>query len=320
MKITSVLLFLLCIIFFQIPLSSEIYSRLEGIVKDKDTGTSLENVEVLLYEFDHLSKRKRIYRNNTTDIKGHFIIDNIRVRDKARFSYFLSFRKSGYVPIVPEYQVLHIRDIFKVTDFLNLKQGENRFLEIELEKGGSIKVTLFKKEESGIFPYLSENVALAIRNLDKNVYGREGLTISSERIGSDGFVRFDSLSPGDGYFILSIIEGLPALNQNVSIEKNKETEFNYTYDLTDKTGISGTVTRNGQPFHGTYVHLRDEQDRFVSHIRYSLENGGYKFVNLIPGKYRISFLNEDENEKELEKEFWVFVQKNKSTILNVNFD
>lgn len=320
MRKTSFLLVLSCIIFFQIPLLSEIYSRLEGIAKDKDNGTLLENVEVLLYEFDNMSKGKRIYKKDSTDIKGHFAIGNLKVRDRARYSYFISCRKIGYVPIISDYQVRYVRDISMVTNFLNLEQGENRFLEIELEKAGSIKVSLFKKEESGIFPFLSETISLAIKNLDKNVYGCEGLTITSKKIGSDGSVYFNCLSPGDEYLIISIIEGLPALNKSIYVSKDAEVEFKYTYDLTDKTGVSGIVTRNNQPFLGTSIYVSNEENKLVSRIGDSLQNGCYRFMNFPPGKYKVSFLNEDENEKRLRKDFWVSVQKNKSTILNVNFE
>lgn len=319
MKITSACIVFLWIFLLRMPVSAEIYSRIEGIVKDKESKVVLENAEILLYEFDHILKSRRIYRKSSSDNKGNFVIDNIRVRDKSRYSYFLSVRKSGYISIIPEYLIKNVQNIQKIVNVLNIIKGEIRVLEIELEQGGKAKIQLLKRTTEGVFPLANKRVELWRVTKNGEPFSENILHVVNMNSDNNGIVIFDSLSPREEYEIFAFEEGFPIYRKTIIANKDGEIKFEHTFNYTSEKSIWGIVTKNGEPFFDVGVYLRTEEGDFVSEVEECDVDGTYVFREIPAGNYRLKFVYIDENYQIFEKNIQIRVKSNISSVVNQQF-
>jgi hypothetical protein len=312
-----VLVLLVLIPFLKLrPLTAEIFPKIEGIVVEKDSGQPLLGVFVKLYRYDRLRKHRHCIKHATTNPKGYFAINDIYIYNPTYNSFFLGFSKQGYVSVIPD-ELARLLKLEELGRELSLQQGENLFVETQLERGGSLRVNILKKEGNGMSPFNlgSLDVYVSLKHDD------QWLKYDNKELKLDGQVVFDSLPPGGEFLILATYGGLPPVMGNVIIQKGKEATFTHIYDLTDRTGISGNIAYKGKPYYGAHVYLRRFRGKHVSSLtscRRS-EKSDYRFLNLEPGTYELLFAMRYDSEEDLDKRLIVEVKKGRTTILNVDF-
>lgn len=134
---------------------ARISSRIKGIVTDKDTGDPIPKAWVLLYRVD-----KGIVKSTQTDDKGYFRFGRPPVF--AGKEYFMRCTAPGYAQYIPEYYAEYVKpeyfdEIFRP---FRIEEGQIKHIRINLEKGGSLKGVLFKKDSTGISPFKGVTVFL----------------------------------------------------------------------------------------------------------------------------------------------------------------
>ena len=273
--------FLLVILFiglFELEVFPLIRGRIDGVVKDKETGNSLEGCKMTLYRKD---ERGDYFENRgtKTDKNGNFKFDQIKPG-----TYIVGCKKAGYITYHPDDIVIIARAPSELVNEVNLNEGEIKHFIIHMEKGGSIKIKVFKKDESGTFPYNQYIASISYKENDKviGVYPHN----PDEETG-ETFV--DGLKPSDTYdFDIWAKEevGYPIYKSQIEIKKNETTTISHTFDFIDNTGVTGIVTFKNNPVNIGEVWLFNMEEGLVARSQIG-DHGEYSFKSIKPGIYRL---------------------------------
>jgi hypothetical protein len=316
--------------FFQWPLFPKISSRVQGKVIDKDTKQPIQGAKVqLIYLWAGSTKRIREPDQETlTDQKGKFKFDVKYLRGLADF--YLKCEKKGYISLIPSYYERYGKDekFLEITKLFTLEEGQIKHFAIELEKGGGIKGTIYKKEASGISPF-SDISGFIGRNTNPDVNflkdDADCYDIAHIKADENGKFEIDGIEPYDDYYIIFLKNGykIPDI-KGIKIEKNITESFEYVIDLTDQTGIEGYI-KIGQDFasyglvwmykYNPYKTPLTENDSGVCNVS---KNGYYFCKGLNPGTYilRISIHTEDGLKKT--GEYMVEIISGSTKLFNIN--
>ena len=138
------MLFLVILFFgiFNANLFPLILSRVEGVVFDQETNQPIKDVSVSIWVYkksDSFLSRKII-----TDVNGKFILNDIPTGE-----YFVMCEKGDYQTFSPFYYLFE-NDPKAVLNVFYLEEGKIKYFVIKMERGGKLKVNVFKKDVNGI--------------------------------------------------------------------------------------------------------------------------------------------------------------------------
>ncbi len=298
---------------FQLSLYSLITSRVEGTVIDKDTLQPIRNVTVYLFVYREKSMGRKYFKKTKTDTDGLFLFDDL---NKDR--YFVMCEHEDYLISPPRYIIMGRRNLSSSIKITNLKEGQIKHFVIELKKGGKVKGRILKREisgESGL-KELMVHVYNVVKRRHESMYAECACT------DENGNFLVGSLTPGDKYKITIEVEGFPIFRKLIDISKGETTVVNHTFDETDKTGVYGIISRNGEPIKnlvGGVTIYKMNTDIIISSYSISNTEGNYIFKNIIPGLYKILYSYLDENRNYHSKSITIEIEKNISKQININF-
>lgn len=304
-KVFFLIILLTGIFQFQSDLDALVRSRIQGLIKDKESHDPLKGVIVHLYVQGEKKEYYSTMKTNT-DENGGFVFDQIKPG-----TYIVSCEKKGYATYQPDYKIMSFLSPFysQYIDLIYLKEGEIRYLIIEMEKGGSVHVKIFKKDTGGISPYNRFHGSIALTE------GEEIFDVDQigNLVGKDGEYFFEGLPASDKYEIdIQAIShtGYPIFRTNFAVKKDEAITITHTFNFTDNTGIYGIVSFEGTPLDYGTVDLYDADKNTVSSVTIP-GDGEYAFKNIKPGVYTINagFLN-FSNRKRYQVNRTVIIEKN----------
>jgi hypothetical protein len=315
-----VLIFLFLIVGSDFHIFALITSRVEGIVTDIDTGLAIADVEVHLVLDYGIEPRK--WRTKT-DRNGYFKFDHQIYAD----GYYIQCYKKGYIPFLPEYYRSVKDELFaKIFRVFDLKEGQIKHIRIKLERGGTLKGVLYKKELSGVTIFKNVSMFLG-RKKDADEYVFPGhvkeLGNIEVKTNEKGEFEMTGLEPSDEYFIefLEIGYRYPTF-RNIKIRKNEVTNIDFTVDFTDQTGIKGVIKINGEIPQIGSVYLKiitnNNSDLLWSCRSYINDIGEYSCFGLLPGKYEMD-INLYYSEGKVTKRLIVEIEQGKTKTLDLNY-
>jgi hypothetical protein len=331
-KLKSVIFAVMGMIMAGNLLFSTIYCRVEGFVKDKDTGKGLPNVKVILYQsITDLD-------NVQTDSNGYFVFKKVDPGE----DYFIVCKDDNYVLNFHEYIMDELSSLMdnpafrKMAGFFTLKEGDIKSFVINLEKGGKIKGKIYQKDANGRKPMFNcfvdlmkeceeSDFVVSYPHLPprKSITIDHFLTMTNAKIYSmeDGEFYFNGLRPSDKYFLtLQSFYGFACQFIKLSEVRKGETLYiDFTFDLEEQTGVKGKVTKNGVPLKSVYIELWEmPEEKYASNMETDKE-GNYWIRMVKPGLYRVDFTYYDAVDVKHEREFTIKISANETKIINIEF-
>jgi hypothetical protein len=312
-----------------VNISAKISSRIEGIVSDKDTGEPIEGAKIILYS-GSLSRANIFIRlmqwETATDSKGYY---KFEINIPARGKWYLKCSKKGYIPFMPEHYYAYgknelLPDIYRV---FSLNEGLIKHFKIELEKGGTLKGKVFKKEVSGITPFSFVGGFLERKsNPDEDLLEerKSGYEMAHIKADENGEFEIKSILPYDNYYVIFVIENyVNEIVENVRIRKNESEVIEITIDLTNQTGIEGVIKIGENSAEGGRVLLiKDGLSSKITQkdgcVSIPDKNGNYSCQGLNPGIYRM-YISTNVGDIEYEKDIIVEIKEGVTKILNIDF-
>jgi hypothetical protein len=323
MKIFKTFLFVILIIgFIQGNLYSRIESRVCGIVKDSENGQVLKDVNVYLVIYNE--DDPEVNENDQTavaktDKDGYF-----EINDVYKGKYFVMCEKSGYMTVNP----LHLAQEQNPEDYLPIffiDEGEIKHFDIKMKRGGSLKVTVQKKDINGIFGINESDCWISKKSKSKDPEtGEPYLVIVSSRFtDSNGVSFFDGLEPGEEYDVSIMGHELPKREKKAIIKVNETVELNFIFDLTDATGIKGEISyREDKTPEFTSVGLRlvmDGKYRYITDLNITGKSD-FLITNLTPGTYLLLIANSYIGEDGITgKKILVKIKSGETSLVKISF-
>ncbi len=299
---------------FQFNLYSLITSRVEGVVKDKETNLLLKDVVVGLFVYKGVVSFATA--KTKTDENGYFVFNDLR-----KGEYFVGCFKEGYASFSPSYLASEINPKKHLSLFY-LKEGQIKYFEIEMGKGGKLKIIINKKDENGISGFKGIEFLVS-----KKSYRDDSRTkffwnqVCQVETDENGIIIVDGLFPGEVYSVSARsikVDGFPGFSKEALIKKNETVEITHLYDYTDKTGIYGNITFSNKPLiYSGIVLVNLTKNKSITDLDIT-HKSEYFFRNLEPGSYKLYIYFTYENEKGKRREISALVEKDKTTIVNLN--
>jgi hypothetical protein len=305
-------------------LFSTIYCRVEGFVKDKDTGKGIPNVKVIL--FQSITEMDNV----KTDANGYFAFKKV---DPGEYYYFVC-KEDNYVSNLQEYMQKKLFNYFdnpglrEMAGFFTLKEGDIKFFILNLEKGGKIKGKIYQKYANEIIPMTDCIVYLEKEYEETDLVltspyltTPKSIIIDKARIMDNGDFYFSGIKPLNKYSltIMTFVGFAYQYIKSIEIKKNETIFLDFTFDWGDKTGIKGTVTKSGLPLKSAYIYLMSLPDEEVSADPKTDEEGKYSILMLSPGVYKLSCTYFDSNKTKHKREIKIKLNINEIKIINFEF-
>jgi hypothetical protein len=300
------------------------YGIVEGIITDKHTGMPIEGAPVTVFPYPII---ELMSWESRTDKEGHF-----RIGVDGIGEFFVSCKADGYVLFPPEYYFSTLRhdyedELKKAFNIFYLKDGEQKKLDIQLQKAGTIEGKIFKKDSSGISPYSRVQVALFRDRaesydtiLPKDIKGFfiENHTFTDE----NGEFVITNLAP----LIYDLKVVIDRLSRNelkgIFVKANERTRVEHIVDLTDPTGVKVKIRLNNKIPKNADIGLQVIKDgkasRFNTRDSSTCKDGAYSCLGMPEGAYRMSIFCQDENGIDYLKKLDIEIVPEKTTILEVN--
>ena len=256
-------LFFLVMGVFDVTLFSSITSRIEGVVRDFDTGAVIIGAEVRLFRVNSIGGRNP---KITTYNDGRFRFDDLRQGE-----YCISVYKEGYELYGPfTRQELKEEDERNVTpyppgyfkliktpvkDRIYLKEGEIKHFKISLRKEAIVEVFFTKKTEKGETPlvpadtsgkgYLNRHIYVAgiIELTESEDYRSNSDKLIEPSIVDIGKVIFKNLSGEQEVKVLYGIYFYPQLikETDLNLRSGETTTLHHVLDFTTGTVVHGFI-------------------------------------------------------------------------------
>jgi hypothetical protein len=300
-------------------LYSRISSKVSGTVKDDATGQVLMDVDVYLVIYDQKFPEPVETALTKTNEVGYF-----ELNDVYKGKYFVKCEKPGYMTVNPTY-LAQEQNPEEYLPIFFIDEGKIKHFEIKMKRGGSLKVTVQKKDTKGILGINEAQcwVSKQSKSIDPETGESYLISVASPFADVNGVAFFDGLEPGEEYFVIIREQGLPMREKNAIIKPNETIKLNFLYDLTDKTGILGKINYNKEKSpEFTFIILTLFKNDFYHYITELDITGktGFYFPNLIPGTYRIYISNRYEDEvKKNRKRILIEVRSGENSVVNISF-
>jgi hypothetical protein len=313
---------------------TEVTSRIQGTVKDFNTGEPIGGATlILLYSSNYSNDFVKRYKWFTDD-KGSFRFSLLK-----KGFYYLCIYKNGYADFGPffEYEFKEAANssydtsTFTVERSSNenekivLKEGEIKHVEIKLKKEAIIEIKFNRKTMNGIeplsremFPGFTHPDGLTNFDADISFVDYKNKTIWSEAAKKDvGIMVFKRLPPGYKVIVHVYADGYPDEFYNVTLEEGKTHIIDHLLDFTTGQVVYGLITdkNTGKPLEGVRVSIynTDVEDQSVD---YTTDfDGKYWLGGFIPGKYVMNIFPRNGGEKMIQFE----IKENQNLELNRQF-
>jgi len=190
-----------------------ISSQVRGVVRDKETGEVISNAEVYLYDYKDKPWFADLSKHTKTDDKGLFVIDDV-----IKGTYFIECIKEGYATFSPEY-FTQSSEPNKYLSIFSIEEGQVKFFEVQMERGGKLKVTINKKDENGISGYKGLEVGLYV--VVENTQSAKSdycTAFNSQPMDEQGQLIIDGLHPGRIYGVRIDNKEFPKFREEILIK------------------------------------------------------------------------------------------------------
>jgi len=258
--IKLIVLFFLVMGLFEVTLFSLITSRIEGVVRDFDTGAVIIGAEVRLYPFSpptSSNPKTKTYND------GRFRFDDLRQGE-----YYISVYKEGYELYGPftgqdlkEHDKNHMSTYYpgfvklitnSIKGRIYLKEGEVKHFKISLRKEAIVEVLFFKKTEQGetpiksllgseevhFFPFFYETSIILPESKND---GFNSEVVISPSISEPGKVTFKNLS-GEQYVHVHVYAyEYPLSIYEVYLNSGETTTIHHVIDFTSGMVVHGFI-------------------------------------------------------------------------------
>lgn len=313
---------------------TEVTSRIQGTVKDFNTGEPIGGATlILLYSSNYSTSFYKRYEWFTDD-KGYFRFSLLK-----KGFYYLCIYKNGYADFGPffEYQFKEAANssydtsTFTVERSSNenekivLKEGEIKHVEIKLKKEAIIEIKFNRKTMNGIEPVTSEIFPgvvdpqiLTNFSADISFVDYKNKTIWSDAAKKDvGIMVFKRLPPGYKVRVYVYADGYPDEFYNVTLEEGKKHVIDHLLDFTTGQVVYGIITdkNTGKPLNGVRVSIYniDVEEQSVAYTTDA--TGKYWLGGFIPGKYMMNVYPQTGNKVSLQFE----IKENQKIEINRQF-
>jgi hypothetical protein len=302
------------------------YGIVEGIITDKDTGMPIGGAQVTVFPYPII---ELMSWESRTDKEGHF-----RIGVDGIGECFASCKADGYVSFPPKYYFSTLRhdyedELKKTFNIFYLKDGEQRKLDIRLQKAGTIEGEIFKKDSSGISPYSKVQVAL-FRDRAESYDAILPKDIKGFFIGNHTF------TDENGEFVITNLAPLiyelkvviDRLSRNelkgIIVKANERTRVEHIVDLTDPTGVKVKIRLNDKIPKKADIGFQVIEDgkasRFNTRDSKTNNDGEYSCLGMPEGAYRMSIFCQDKKGINYLKKLDIEIFPGKTTILDLNLN
>jgi hypothetical protein len=279
-------------------------SRIQGVVKDFNTGEPIGGATLVLFYSSDFSNHFVKHYKWFTDDKGSFRFSLLK-----KGFYYLCVYKKGYADFGPifEYEIRWKENLMIPSKRYTistqshekhkivLNEGEIKHVEIKLKKEAIIEIRFNRKTKDGIEPLTFEifpgvTHPEALPNFSAKIYFEEDedMYISSSAAKKNvGIMVFKSLPPGYKVIVNVYADGYPDKFYNITLEEGKTHIIDHLLDFTTGQVVYGIITdkNTGKPLAGVIISIYniDVEDQTVD---YDTDfNGKYWLGGFIPGKY-----------------------------------
>ena len=293
-----------------------ITSRVEGRVFDKETDNPIIGASAYLISYEGPGKTSFRTRETQTDKNGKFVFDDVR---EGR--YFVEIYKEGYSTFCPLYLLNegHDQDKFHV---FPISEGEVKHLVIKMEKGGGLKITIYKKDATGLsaYPDCGIEVGKYSRFLDERT--SDLYAIGQYKTDDKGICVIDGLISEEKYYIFIIEEEFPYFEKDVLIKRDETIEVSHIFDYTDITGISGKITFSKKSvelpvLYATVALFNIDSNALIMEL-YITDEPEYTIRSIEPGKYKFHAIAVYDDDSEICKNMIITIESDKT--LKVDLD
>ncbi len=320
-----------CVLIFSMfyyPLFALIEGRVEGVVKDKDTKQLIEGATVTLKILSDSNLYELFESTYTTKKNGKF---RFNIKPRKGVFYYIQCQKISYISLVPRYYFEYskkesFRDMVKG---FSVNEGQVKFIEIEMEKGGALEGVIYGVDWKGESP-LSLVGGLLILKTNPNadfLCDASRYVIGHIETDKNGYFYIDGLETNDKYYLaLQPVGHFVSDIKGASVIKGEKKRAEYRVDMTDQTGIEGYVKVEGQPMRACSVFLTQvnpsNPDLVIRQFYIKTGEDGFFFYRGMPtGTYWVSIRGFDINQKYYSRDKLEVVQvelnKVKKIILNL---
>jgi len=200
---------------FNLNLFPYISSQVSGYVMDKETNTVLKDVDVYLMTFFRNAPIALPQAQTKTDENGYFIFDDVN-----KGTYFIECTKDGYEDFSPGY-LAELPNREKYVKTFYIEEGVVKHFEIEMVKGGCLKVIIKKRDDNGVSGYGDIEFSLFAVVKDKQLNRDYICDIARFKTNEDGIRIIDGLHPDIIHGISIRNDGFPDLfKKDIIIKKN----------------------------------------------------------------------------------------------------
>lgn len=320
MKIVRKILFFILIVgVIHGTLSPKIPGRVSGIVREYSTGQALKDVNVTL-----VTPHKGFHEPLETALTKTNEFGYFEFNDVYKGKYFVKCEKPGHMTVNPIY-LAQEQNPEDYLPFFLIDEGQIAHLEIKMKRGGSLKVTIQKKDANGIFGISEAQcwVSKQSKSIDPETGDPFLISVASPFTDKNGVAFFNGLEPEEEYSVTIYEPGLPYRKKKTIIRVNETIELNFLFDLTDKTGIRGEISYNeNKTPEFTSVGLRlvlDGKYNYVTDLDVTGESD-FLITNLTPGTYLLRIANSYEGDDKIErKRILLDIKKDETTFVKISF-
>jgi hypothetical protein len=327
-KVKVLVLAVLVFGIFQSILYAGISSRVQGNVADDQTSVPVEGALVHLIITTGSVPHIMLYDWETkTDKNGFFKFDIEPSYLSGSKVFSIECEKTGYIPFLPKYYRQYTKkevydDIFKI---FKLKEGQIKHFNISLKKGGIIEGTLFKKTAAGVAP-LKASVILYSKYKVHSFFKDEDEDYIFESCSTDGNGKFriEGIEAFDKYSLSINSIGYRDFEiDNIAVQDNQVTPFEYTCDMTDQTGVEGVVKINSKSLWGgevsVYSDFKNAEGKVVSQTCHFGKNGVYACIGILPGIYSVVIDVSTDDTTHFQKELKIEIVSGITRKLDIDF-
>jgi hypothetical protein len=282
---------------------TEVTSRIQGVVKDFNTGEPIWGANViLLYSYNYADVYDKKYEIHT-DSKGFFQFHFLK-----KGLYQLLVYKDGYADFGPFFETqfraefkreLHPRLCVTIKAYekekIFLQEGDIKHVTIELKKEAILEIRFNKKTKDGTGPlYYKDFTGInstfnfgAMVSIQDDDYKKTLLVPSKKDI---GIMIFKGLPPGYKVWAWVCTEGYPNKHYYITLEEGKTHIIDHLLDFTTGQVIHGVLTEknSGNPLPGAMISIYNIEVEKQGCMVYTDVNGEYWLGGFIPGKYMMT--------------------------------
>lgn len=290
-------------------------SRIQGTVKDFNTGEPIGGATLVLFYSSDFSNHFVKHYKWFTDAKGSFRFSLLK-----KGFYYLCVYKKGYADFGPiwEYEI-RWKENRKIPSKrytistkshekhkIVLKEGEIKHVEIKLKKEAIIEIRFNRKTMNGIepltfeiFPGVTHPEELTNFDADISFVEVENMRISSSAAKKDvGIMVFKRLPPGYKVSVYVRADGYPDKFYNITLEEGKMHIIDHLLDFTTGQVVYGIITdeNTGKPLIGVDLYISKIGIERESISLQTDSTGKYWLGGFSPGKYRMYISPPDGDE------------------------